>query len=70
VTHQSGYGASLGGSKTVKRDILRVFDVTFYKYLRRLLVKTSPSGVFTLTVSLEAFMVASALGVTYGIGGR
>ncbi len=29
-----GYGASLGGQKTLKRDILRVFRCPIYKYLR------------------------------------
>ena len=35
-----GYGASLGCQKTLKRNILRILPVRFYKYLRRLLVKT------------------------------
>ena len=36
----TGYGASLGGPTTLKRNILRVFHVQIYKYLRRFLVKT------------------------------
>jgi len=32
------YGASLGGQKTLKRNILRVFWCPIYKYLRWLLV--------------------------------
>jgi len=34
------YGASLGGQKLINVTFYEFFDVTFYKYLRRLLVKT------------------------------
>jgi hypothetical protein len=37
------YGASLGGPKTRKCIFFELFDVRFYKYLRRLLVKTRHS---------------------------
>ncbi len=36
----------------------------------RTAILTSPSGVFILAVSLEAFKMVSALEVAYGIGGR
>ena len=34
------YGASLDGPKTLQHNILRVFKMSDYKYLRKLLVKT------------------------------